>query len=140
MSEVRKSIVEDGGHGTTQYLVTTGPARFVTDLTPDLGGLDLGPGPHDLACAALAACTAQTMRLYAVRKGWKLGAVTVSVSNHMDATAAKPETFIRQIQLPADLDEEQHTKLVSIANRCPIHRLLEPGATIVTEVVSVVAT
>jgi putative redox protein len=56
-------IAEDSGHGGLQILITAGPARFVADEPVTLGGLDLGPTPHDLVGAGLAACTTQTLRL-----------------------------------------------------------------------------
>src|SRR5215469_11190768 len=121
-------IAEDSGHGGLQILVTAGPARFVADEPTALGGLDLGPTPHDLVGAGLAACTTQTLRLYAKRKGWPLGAVEVRVSHRRDISAKPVDIFDRTITLGGPLDEEQRQRLLEIAELCPIHKLLTGGA------------
>ena len=132
MSEphIRISVAHDAGLGGLQLTVTAGPAGFVVDEPVALGGLDLGPTPHELVQAALASCTAPTLRLYAKRKGWSLGAVTVEVTLHRDASQTPPDHFIRVITLPAELPEDQRDRLLQIAEMCPIHRMLTAGATI----------
>jgi putative redox protein len=122
----------DAGHGGLQLLIEAGPARLVADEPAALGGLDLGPTPHDLVCAGLAACTAQTLRLYAGRKGWPLGPVRVSVSHSRDAALSPPDRFARVISLGGPLDGEQRARLLEIAERCPVHRLLTGGAAVAT--------
>jgi putative redox protein len=128
----RPAIAQDSGHGGLQILVTAGPARFVADEPVALGGLDLGPTPHDLVAAGLAACTSQTLRLYARRKGWDLGPVEVQVTHRRDISVQPSEIFERVIVLGGVLDEEQRQRLLEIAERCPVHKLLTGGATIST--------
>ncbi len=128
----RPAIAEDSGHGGLQILITAGPARFVADEPVALGGLDLGPTPHDLVSAGLAACTTQTLRLYAKRKGWPLGPVEVKVSHRRDITVKPVDIFDRVITLNGVLDEEQRQRLLEIAELCPVHKLLAGGASIST--------
>ena len=128
----RPAIAEDAGRGGLQLLVTAGPARLVVDEPVELGGLDLGPTPHDLVAAALAACTAQTLRLYAKRKAWPLGPVTVTVSHHRDEAQTPAETFDRVIAVGGPLDDEQRRRLLQIAEMCPVHKLLTHGAAVTT--------
>ena len=52
------------------------------------GGEDSGPSPQELLAASLASCTAVTMEMYAVRKGWDVGEITVDV-NYRPLTAAR---------------------------------------------------
>ncbi|RAK54267.1 OsmC family peroxiredoxin [Phenylobacterium soli] len=111
--------------------MTAGPAGFVADQ-PAPAGLDLGPTPHEIVAAGLAACTAQTLRLYAARKGWALGRVEVSVTSSTDAAADPPEHFERTISLDGELDEAQRARLLQIAEACPIHKLLTRGASVGT--------
>ena len=127
---------EDGGHGGLQILISAGPARFVADEPAALGGLDLGPTPHDLVSAGLAACTAQTLRLYAKRKDWPLGAFRVEVSHHRDTSLSPPDVFTRTLVLHGTLDNEQRARLVEIAELCPVHKLLTRGATVSTGLAS----
>jgi putative redox protein len=128
----RPAVAEDTGHGGLQILISAGPARFIADEPVALGGLDLGPTPHDLVKAGLAACTTQTLRLYAKRKGWPLGAVEVKVSHRRDITMKPVDIFERTIALDGPLDAEQRQRLLEIAEMCPIHKLLTGGASVFT--------
>ena len=127
------AAADDSGHGGLQILVSAGPARFVGDEPVDLGGLGLGPTPHEIMGAALAACTAQTLRLYAKRKAWALGAVHIEVNHRRLAGETPADVFERRISLGGDLNDDQRERLMRIAEMCPIHRLLTAGARIVTE-------
>ncbi len=131
-TDARLTSAQDTGHGGTQVLISAGPARFVADEPAELGGLDLGPTPHELVSAGLAACTAQTLRLYVKRKGWALGPFRVSVSHHRDAGLSPPDVFTRILSLGGALDEEQRKRLVEIAELCPVHKMLTRGATVST--------
>jgi len=126
------AIVEDSGHGGLQVLVTAGAARFVADEPANLGGLDLGPTPHDLVCAGLAACTTQTVRLYAKRKEWPLGPVKVQVTHRRNLNAQPIDIFDRVLTLGGPLDEAQRQRLLEIAELCPVHKLLVGGAAVNT--------
>ncbi|WP_419254219.1 OsmC family protein [Caulobacter sp. ErkDOM-YI] len=128
------AIADDSGHGGLQMFVTAGPTSLVADVKVEACGLDLGPDPHDLVAAGLAACTTMTLRLYAERKNWPLGAVHVEVRSSREADMTPPERFDREITLDGDLDAEQRERLLAIAEMCPIHKLLSQGARIVTTV------
>lgn len=131
----RPAMADDAGLGGVQLLISAGPARFVGDEPLAIGGLDLGPSPHELVAAGLAACTATTLRLYAKRKGWPLGPVHVEVVHVRDDSATPPDEFRRTISLGGALEAEQRIRLMEIAERCPIHRLLVTGARVSTEAI-----
>ena len=57
------ATADDSGHGGLQTFVTAGPSTLVADVSVAQGGLGLGPDPHQLVAAALAACTSMTLRL-----------------------------------------------------------------------------
>ena len=86
------------------------------------GGADTGPSPTRLVAAGLAGCTAVTMELYAERKGWDVGPVEVDVDVEYDGYA--PLSFAVTLRLPAELSDEQRERLLAIARRCPVHKVL----------------
>jgi putative redox protein len=130
---VRPATADDSAHGGLRILIGAGPARFFADEPVDAGGLDLGPTPHDLVAAGLAACTTLTLRLYAKRKDWPLGPVHVEVTHARKAGDTPADTFTRRVSLGGDLTVEQRARLMEIAEMCPIHRLLTAGARIETQ-------
>jgi putative redox protein len=131
-ASTRVSTANDSGHGGLQMLIGAGPARFVADEPVENGGLGMGPTPHDLVAAGLAACTAMTLRLYVKHKEWALGPVHVAVSYRRDPQATPADHFTRRITLVGDLDDEKRGRLIEIANKCPIHKLLTAGVTVET--------
>lgn len=86
------------------------------------GGTDTGPRPTELLGASLAGCIAITVEMYAKRKGWDVGAVEVDVE--MGYEGVVPTSFEVGLKLPADLDEEQRRRLLTIATKCPVHKVL----------------
>jgi putative redox protein len=74
-----------------------------------------------------------TIRMYADRKKWPLENVAVRLSHekiHADdcadceATNGKIDVISQEIELSGDLSEEQRTRLMEIADRCPVHKTL----------------
>ena len=120
--------------GLYQVDIQAGGGHFLADEPVAFGGLGSGPNPYDLLAAALGACSAMTLRLYARRKAWPLDRVTVEVSHTRSRLDAR-DTFKRQIVLSGVLSQEQRAKLADIANRCPVHLTLERGADVVTQFV-----
>ncbi len=125
-----------------QGLLTELQVRHHASLADEpaaVGGNDLGPTPYDLLVQALGACTAMTLRLYADRKGWPLEEVLIRLEHRkihgMDAPAdagGRIDAVDRVIHLSGPLDAAQRTRLLDIANRCPVHRTLESGVHIET--------
>ena len=87
-----------------------------------------GPTPFNLLSAALAACTTMTLRLYADRKGWPVERIRTGVTHRKDKAFDKPDIFSRRVEIEGAIDEAQHAELLSIADRCPVHRTLETGS------------
>jgi len=116
---------------------------FIADEPKDMGGQDLGPSPYDLVAAGLAACTAMTMQLYARHKDFPLEGAKVEVNYDHDHASdakdcvtgeAKKGLFQRKISLEGPLDEKQKERILSIASKCPVHKSLEKGTNISTEI------
>lgn len=114
--------------GATPYAVTLTDDlghRWVGDEPTGTGGANAGPTPDRLLLSSLGACTAITLRMYAGRKGWPLLGVEVQLElNPAGAPAAGVNEIRRRIRLKGELSPEQRERLLEIANKCPIHRLL----------------
>lgn len=88
------------------------------------------PSPHDLLDAALASCTALTLRLYAARKGIALRGLRVSVTHE---TVAGVYRMARQLEIDADLTDAERSTLLRVADACPVHKTLSGEMAITTE-------
>ena len=98
--------------------------HLTADEPPAHGGEDSGPSPQELLAASLASCTAITMEMYAERKGWDVGDVTVEVE-YEPAQRGSPTRFVMHVEMPKELPEDQRDRLMQIAAKCPVHRALE---------------
>ena len=136
--------VSETGVGKFQQQVVVGPHRLIVDEPADAGGEDSGPSPYDLVLAALGACTAMTMRLYATHKALALDRVSVALHHEKihAADCADCETkegridrIERVIAIEGALDDAARAKLLEIANRCPVHRTLHSEVSIATRLV-----
>jgi len=92
------------------------------DEPSTVGGTDTGPSPTRLVAAGLAGCVAVTIEMYAARKGWDVGALEVEVDVEYEGFA--PRSFAVTLRLPSELSGEQRERLLVIARKCPVHRLL----------------
>ena len=95
-----------------------------SDEPKDHGGDDSAPSPQELLAASLASCTAITMEMYAQRKGWAIGDVSVDV-DYEPAQRGSPTRFSMVVNFPKELPEDQRERLMQIAAKCPVHRALE---------------
>jgi putative redox protein len=103
--------------------IQAGKNSIIADEPEANGGKDEGMNPHELLASALGACTCATVRMYADRKGIALDGLKVDLTvTHDDE---KNSTNIkRDITLMGSLGAEDREKLLTIANKCPIHKLL----------------
>ncbi|MDQ1097304.1 MULTISPECIES: OsmC family protein [Chryseobacterium] len=121
--------------GTTQYYteVTAGDNKFITDEPVDKGGQNKGPNPFEILAASLASCTAATLRMYLDRKGWQAEKINVTVDlEHFPLT--KRTIFKRGISFDgSELDTDQVKRLRTIAEACPVHKILTNDIEILTQ-------
>jgi putative redox protein len=104
-------------------VMTARTHTFSADEPAELGGADTAPSPVELLMGSLASCTAITMRMYAERKQWPLEGVDVQVQY----TARPTPSFVKQITMRGDLDATQRARMLDIADRCPVARMLSGG-------------
>jgi putative redox protein len=129
-------VVAETHIGRLQLVARAPDGAFIVDEPVSAGGTGTGPNPYDLLAAALASCTALTLRLYADRKGWPLKHVEVSVRHHRSSLEAR-DRFDRCIELDGPLDEAQRARLLEIADRCPVHQTFDRGADVSTKLAAV---
>lgn len=99
------------------------------DVTKDLGGDDSAPDPHDLYDAALAACKAITVMMYAKRKQIPLEYIDILIER--DNSRETQGTYVLNVTLSllGQLTDEQKSQLAAIADKCPIHKLMTATTT-----------
>ena len=138
----RQVVVQETRNSKFQQEITVGSHRLVADEPIAAGGEDTGPGPYDFLLAGLGACTSMTMRLYADRKSLPLDRVTVTLKHSrihaMDCEECETregmlDQIDRIISMEGTLDAEQRSKLMEIADKCPVHRTLTSEIRIVTK-------
>jgi putative redox protein len=110
--------------------MTAGEHRLLCDEKRDVGGHDAGPSPKELLLAAIASCGAITMSMYAQRKGWLLEAASIRAEAHDPEEKGGPVRVVQTIELKGNLDDEQRSRLMEIAGRCPVHKMVTGGMTV----------
>lgn len=122
----------EGGDGL-QVRVQAGRHQFLGDEPASVGGNDTGPDPYGFLLTSLGSCTVMTMRLYADHKKWPLEGVEVRLKHQKihardceecETGKGKVDRIDKVIRIRGDLDEAQRTRLMEIADRCPVHRSL----------------
>lgn len=124
--------VSEAGSGKFTQLVQAGAHQLLADEPQPIGD-DEGPSPYDFLLIALGACTSMTLRMYANLKKLPLESVSVELTHakrhaddcgEIESDAKQLDHIDREITLRGNLTEEQRTRLLEIADRCPVHKTL----------------
>jgi putative redox protein len=107
-----------------RHEIHIGPNSLATDLSVANGGDGSGPTPHDLYDAALGACTALTVLLYAKHKNIPVEDITVSVDRDASQERAGIYRLSAVLTLTGDLSAEQRQDLLRAAEKCPTNNLM----------------
>jgi putative redox protein len=137
-------VVASTGHGKLEQVMLDGRHSLIADEPASVGGADGGPGPYELLLMSLGSCTSMTVHMYAGRKQWPLQQVVVRLRHTKVyatdcADCENPKSMIdrihRDIEFVGVLDQEQRSRLLQIADHCPVHRTLSSKIDIKTTAV-----
>ncbi len=103
---------------------------MMIDASAADGGHDLGPNPTRTVEGALAACGVMTIKMYARRKKWDVKSVEIRIRRGPSGDSHAPKVLEKEVALEGDLDEAQRARLLEIADKCPVHRMLTDGVTV----------
>ena len=116
--------LETSEDGALRQRIEIGPHQLFADMNTLAGGQDSAPDPHDLFDASLAACKALTLMLYAKQHNIPLQRVSIDLQRDASQERAKIYALDVGLQLIGPLSDDERQKLLVIADKCPIHKLM----------------
>lgn len=119
-------IVSEGSN--YRHRIHSGVHAVIADEPATLGGQGAGMAPFDLYLAALSACTAITLRMYAEKKGWDLGEFRAELTSTRDA--ANRLVVHRILHASGTLGDDQWQRLLEVVEKTPVTLVMREGATI----------
>jgi len=126
-------VVSSTGSGAFAQMRLNGRHALLADEPKMVGGNDIGPGLYEFLLMSLGSCTSMTVQMYASRKKWPLAQVVVRLRHSKvyaedcadcEKPTAKIDRLEREIEVIGALDAGQRSRLLEIANQCPVHRTL----------------
>ena len=125
-----ENLLEDnitGKIGTQKYLCTISwrNGTFVMDEPESIEGEDLGPDPYSTLLASLAGCTLSTLRMYIDRKGWDIPEINISLNVSQENNTELTTTISRTITFSNEIEEDIKNRLLIIAEKCPVSKILK---------------
>ena len=125
-----------GKIGVQKYLCTISwrNGTLLMDEPESVGGNNIGPDPFSTFLASLAGCTLSTLRMYIDRKGWDIPEINISLNLAQEMTPELETSISRTITFPTNISEEQKERLLVIAEKCPISKILKNKITINTTI------
>lgn len=124
MSKTLITAITELDQSTYKTKVYAGGHFIYADEPIELGGTDEGLTPGALLLASLGSCTAITIRMYANRKEIPLTHIKIELSICPEDEMDKGTTITRKVELSGNLNDQQRQRLMQIADKCPIHKLL----------------
>lgn len=130
MAKTRVFLREDDGYRT---VISTRHHVYHSDEPIESGGTDTAVSPTEMVMGALGSCIAMTVKMYANRKGWELDIVQVELDferysgrdyDDYEGDSQFVHEVRKRIVFEGNLDDDQRARLMEIAGKCPVHRLL----------------
>jgi putative redox protein len=125
-----------GKIGVQKYLYTISwrNGTFVMDEPESIEGKDLGPDPYSTLLASLAGCTLSTLRMYIDRKGWDIPEINISLNLAQENNPELTTTISRTITFSNTIEEDIKNRLLVIAEKCPVSKILKNNILINTTI------
>ena len=116
-----------GTIGTQKYLcaISWRNGKLLMDEPESIGGNDLGPDPFSTLLASLAGCTLSTLRMYIDRKGWDIPEINISLNLTQENEGELVTTISKTITFSTEINAAQKERLLFIAEKCPISKILK---------------
>ncbi|WP_395065625.1 OsmC family protein [Flavobacterium sp.] len=123
-----------GTIGKQKYLCTISwrNGTLLMDEPESIDGKDLGPDPYTTLLASLAGCTLSTLRMYIDRKGWEIPEINIALNMSQEINPELETTISRTISFSSEISEVQKERLLLIAEKCPVSKILKNKVTINT--------
>jgi putative redox protein len=125
---MKETLHAKGTLGNENYLmeIKTTKHTVMVDEPESIGGADRYPNPAQYLLSALASCTAITIKMYANQKDWDVGSIHVDVKlKSVNLETGTTKKMVKTVQFEKSLDESKIERLLTIASKCPISKLLE---------------
>lgn len=123
--EINKDLIAtaDAKIGRIQYqtIVNSSNHTIIADEPVDEGGMDAGMSPYGLLLASLASCTVITLRMYIDRKMWAIDEIIVNLELSQTEKGVHIDS---KLSFTGEVNDEQRMRLITIADACPIHKIL----------------
>jgi putative redox protein len=125
-----------GSIGTQKYLcnITWRNGTILMDEPEKIQGKDLGPDPYSTLLASLAGCTLSTLRMYIDRKGWEIPEINVALNFSINTEGEFSTNIKREISFSTNVPDDQKKRLLLIASKCPVSKILENKVKIQTSI------
>ena len=120
----------------TRQEIRIGDQRISVERSAKSDGEASEPTPHDLYDAALAACTALTVRWYGTHKHIAVQGIEVSVERDASQERAGTYRLNTTLAIIGDLKAAQREELLRVVQQCPVHRLMTEVRTEISTVLS----
>ena len=99
------------------------------------GGDDNGPTPVEYLLTAIGGCVSITLRMYSERKGWDVGKITVNISQREEKTPEGiKKSLVEEISFENEITEDQRKRLLVIAGKCPVAKMVKGETEIVSSI------
>ncbi|WP_026995654.1 OsmC family protein [Flectobacillus major] len=99
--------------------------QMIMDEPVSSGGQDSGPDPYTTLLASLAGCTLATLRMYIDRKGWNIPEISVTLNLSQNQDNGLTTTIKRDIFFGEGIEHQVQERLLVIATKCPVSKILE---------------